>query len=315
MAIGVRVEREYQCRDCGTHHSRYKSTCVGCGLPGKLVPIAAQIVGAQKRLTPYSKLGEKAYRDPPRMRVPGAPGIDWVTNGGIPRGMSLVFGGIPGAGKTTLCTQLVATWPHGEALYASGEEGKEQVGARFTRLGFGGTRHVNLLEAREVDVIVAAADELDASLVVVDSIQRVYSFKYEGQPGAPTQMKACSDELRERICRQSGRTLILISQVNKDDTLNGPRDLEHMGDIVLMLLGGKRNPHKRLEIHKTRFGPPDRHYALMMTEKGLVDDTATAPDAERQEKNRRNGKTADAPRDAEPDAMAGEKPKTRRKRG
>ncbi len=286
MAIGVRVEREYRCRDCGVVHPQYKGHCVGCGRPGRLVPVRAEIVGTQRRLTPWSRIGEEVYREPKRLRV-NVPGVDWVMNGGIPQGVSIVFGGIPGCGKTTLCTQILGVWPHGPALYVSGEESKAQVSVRFARLGFANLPHGHVLEARDVDTIVAAADEINASLVVVDSIQRVYSLKYDGNPGAPTQIRMCGEELRTRLCRDTGRTLLIISQVNKDDTINGPRDLEHMGDVVLMMEGDKRNPRKQLAVDKTRFGPPDRSARLLMTEKGLVDDTATAPDAEGQEKNRR----------------------------
>jgi len=314
MAIGVRIEREYQCRDCGTHHPRYKSTCVGCGLPGKLVPIKAQVVGTQRRLTPYSRIGEEVYEEPKRLRV-DVPGVDWVMNGGIPQGISIVIGGIPGCGKTTLCTQIIGKWTYGPALYASGEESKAQVSVRFARCGFPSLPHGNVIETKDVDTIVAAADEVRASLVIVDSIQRVYSLKYEGNPGAPTQIRMCGEELRTRLCRDGGRTLIIISQVNKDDTINGPRDLEHMGDVVLMMEGGKRTPRKRLAVDKTRFGPPDRFARLLMTGTGLVDDTPTAPDADGQEKNRRAGKTADAPYGPAPESDAVEKPKARRKRG
>lgn len=284
----VRPDRDYKCRDCGTMHDRYKGHCIGCGGKGRLLPVAVQIVGGVKRMTPYVKIGEKTYREPPRMFV-DVPGINEVSNGGIPRGIRVVLGGVPGCGKTTLCAQIAAAWTYGAVLYATGEESEQQAGARFARLGFRHTSHVHLLETRDVETIVRCADEIDASLVVVDSIQKAHSDNCDGAARGPAQMMYASDTLGDQIAVKGGRTLALISQVNKDDSLNGSRDLEHMGDLVIIMEGGKRNPHKRLVLQKTRFGPPDSMARLLMTAKGLVDDTATAPDAATQEAMRRAG--------------------------
>ena len=268
---------QFICQNCGSVHPRWSGRCDGCGEWNSLVeevggtgvgtgpgrPLAR---GREIELVALDGESEEA----PRIATKVAE-LDRVTGGGFVRGSALLVGGDPGIGKSTLLMQAsaaLAAAGHG-VVYVSGEEAVAQVRLRAQRLGVA-DRPVRLAAETNVENIVTTLEAMEErpALVVVDSIQTLWTEKVEAAPGTVTQVRA-SAQAMIRYAKGSGATVVLVGHVTKEGTLAGPRVVEHMVDAVMQFEGEGRHHYRVLRAIKNRFGPTDEIGVFEMGAKGL----------------------------------------------
>jgi DNA repair protein RadA/Sms len=205
---------------------------------------------------------------PPRL-VTGIAEFDRVCGGGVVPGSAILVGGDPGVGKSTLLLQVCAAAALNGArvAYVSGEEAVEQVRARAQRMGLG---HAPVKLAAETALrdIVDALKRETFDLVVIDSIQTLWSDQLEAGPGSVTQVRAAAGEL-VRLAKKRGTAVVLVGHVTKDGQIAGPRVVEHMVDAVLSFEGERGYPFRILRGAKNRFGATDEIGVFEMGDSGL----------------------------------------------
>jgi DNA repair protein RadA/Sms len=268
----------YVCQSCGATSPRWQGRCDACGewnslveetgagLPASLAPKRSGRVLALETL-------DGVAEDAPRL-ASGIDEFDRVTGGGFVRGSALLVGGDPGIGKSTLLVQAAAALAsRGErTVYISGEEAAAQVRLRAQRLGLADAP-VELAAETNVEDIVATLEEgAPPRLVIIDSIQTMWTDLAESAPGTVTQVRAASQALI-RFAKRSGATLILVGHVTKEGTIAGPRVVEHMVDAVLYFEGDAAHAFRILRTVKNRYGPTDEIGVFEMTGRGLQEVT------------------------------------------
>jgi DNA repair protein RadA/Sms len=195
--------------------------------------------------------------------------MDRVLGGGLTKGSSVLLGGDPGIGKTTLCFEIAARVVELglEVLYVSGEESLRQLAGRKKRLGLVGP--FSVLVTSDLGDILDAVREKTYDLVIIDSIQSIQNTKLPFLPGSMSQIRDVSSRLiRELKGREA--THIFVGHVTKEGTIAGPKVLEHMVDTVLYFEGDKMLPYRMLRAIKNRYGPVDEIGLFQMTREGLV---------------------------------------------
>lgn len=268
----------YSCSHCGAQSSKWSGRCLECGKWGTLTSEQGTKPNAQsskeiarKAATP-SPLSDIKWQQEPRL-VTGISEFDSVLGGGIVNGSLILLGGDPGIGKSTLALQVMqsaatAKNSAGSPLYISGEESGQQIKLRADRLGID-TQAVSFLGLTEVETITATVAKHKPSLVIIDSIQTIYSSQAETEPGSVTQVRACTVKLLE-AAKTTGVPIILIGHVTKDGLVAGPKTLEHLVDTVLYLEGDRFHAFRILRTVKNRFGATNEVGLFSMEEKGLL---------------------------------------------
>jgi DNA repair protein RadA/Sms len=274
-----RARSVYRCTECGHEHAKWVGRCEGCGAWNAVAeePVAVQGGPAGRRkdaasrrgVAPPSRLREVAANPIERYRT-GLPEFDFVLGGGIVPGSMILIGGEPGIGKSTLLLQAAARLETAgrTVLYASGEESPDQLRLRADRL-VEDAGAVHVLGETRLDAIVAAAGAVSADVVVIDSIQTVYSDALESAPGNVGQVRECSGQLM-RFAKESGTAVIVVGHVTKGGGIAGPKTLEHIVDTVLYFEGEVTLDYRLLRTTKNRFGSVDELGVFSMTESGLV---------------------------------------------
>jgi DNA repair protein RadA/Sms len=271
----ARSTARYVCQSCGVGQNRWSGRCDGCGAWNSMVEevvveAAPRGLGpARGRTIAFERLDGTA-REAPRSQV-GIGEFDRVTGGGLVPGSTLLVGGDPGIGKSTLMLQVAATLAHNApAAYVSGEEAVDQIRLRARRLGLA-EAPVRLAAATSVRDIVATLDVADApSLVIIDSIQTMFVDTLESAPGTVAQVRASAQELI-RLAKRRNFTLVLVGHVTKEGNIAGPRVLEHMVDTVLYFEGERGHQFRLMRCIKNRYGPTDEIGVFEMTDSGLVE--------------------------------------------
>jgi DNA repair protein RadA/Sms len=199
--------------------------------------------------------------------------LDRVLGGGLVHGSVTLIGGDPGIGKSTLLTQTLASLSQSlPCLYVTGEESLQQISMRAHRLGLE-DRGLNLLSETCVENIITLASETLANkqgpkVIVIDSIQTIYTEALQSAPGAVAQVRESAAQL-VRFAKQTGTALFLVGHVTKEGTLAGPRVLEHMVDTVLYFEGDPGERYRMIRAIKNRFGAVNELGIFAMTEEGL----------------------------------------------
>lgn len=268
----------YTCQACGAVYHRWQGKCDACGTWSSLgeEAQAAPVPGgrgssngrARGRVFALETLKGET-QDAPRI-VAGIGELDRVTGGGFVPGSVLLIGGDPGIGKSTLLMQACAALANGghRVVYVSGEESTGQVRLRAERMGLADAP-VDLAAETNVEDIVATLNQGQRpALVVIDSIQTMWSGEVESAPGTVTQVRGSAQSLI-RYAKTSGACLILVGHVTKDGQIAGPRVVEHMVDAVLSFEGEGAHAFRVLRAQKNRFGATDEIGVFEMTGKGL----------------------------------------------
>lgn len=266
----------YVCQSCGATAARWAGKCPACEEWNTLVEEADAGPPPGSGLTKASKgrpLALEALKgtspELPRIAT-GIDELDRVTGGGLVPGSALLIGGEPGIGKSTLLLQLAASIGRsgGRSLYFSGEEAVAQVRLRAARLGLADAP-VGLAAETHLSTILATLDaEKAAQLIVIDSIQTLWSDALEAAPGTVSQVRAATQALI-RHAKRSGAALLLVGHVTKEGQIAGPKVIEHMVDTVLYFEGERGHPFRILRAVKNRFGPTDEIGVFEMAGEGL----------------------------------------------
>ncbi|HET7847576.1 MAG TPA: DNA repair protein RadA [Pseudolabrys sp.] len=265
----------FVCQNCGAAYNRWQGKCEACGEWNTLVEegAAAPTSGSGRkpgkgRLFALEPLAGEAHEAP---RLPsGVAELDRVTGGGFVRGSVLLVGGDPGIGKSTLLIQATAALARAghRAVYISGEEAVAQVRLRAERLGLSNAAVELAAETSVEDIVATLSEGKMPRLVVIDSIQTMWTDTIESAPGTVTQVRGSAQALI-RFAKRSGATVILVGHVTKDGQIAGPRVVEHMVDAVLSFEGEGSHQFRILRAVKNRFGPTDEIGVFEMTGEGL----------------------------------------------
>ncbi|ABD07159.1 DNA repair protein RadA [Rhodopseudomonas palustris HaA2] len=271
----AKASPSFVCQNCGAAFNRWQGKCESCGEWNTLVEEAGDSavpvsIRAKRRGRPF-KLESLAGKSVDAPRLPsGMAELDRVTGGGFVRGSVLLVGGDPGIGKSTLLTQatsLMARSGH-RAVYISGEEAVAQVRLRAERLGLASAPVELAAETSVEDIIATLSEGATPRLIVIDSIQTMWTDTVESAPGTVTQVRASAQALI-RFAKKSGAAIILVGHVTKDGQIAGPRVVEHMVDAVLSFEGEGSQQFRILRAVKNRFGPTDEIGVFEMTGLGL----------------------------------------------
>ena len=265
---------QFVCRECGTAFPKWQGQCDGCGSWNTLEEIRASAVSRKGQvpvaLAPSARavrLSEVQTREIPRIPT-GSEEFDRVLGGGFVPGGVVLIGGDPGIGKSTLLLQaLVHLSAAASTLYVSGEESVDQVALRAKRLGLEQSALTVLAEI-QLEEILAQLMAQKPQLVVVDSIQTLFSDALTAAPGSVSQVRECSSRLT-RWAKEQGCTVILVGHVTKEGTLAGPRVLEHIVDTVLYFEGDSQASYRVIRAIKNRFGTVNEIGVFAMTDRGL----------------------------------------------
>ena len=269
--------KTYVCAACGAVFPKWAGRCETCGewntleeqaapkaLPGGMKD-AARRAGAKIEFVGLEGI------TPPPPRVPTTIAeFDRVLGGGLVPASVVLVGGDPGIGKSTLLLQASAALGRAgqEVLYISGEESVDQIRMRALRLGLSNAP-LHLAAATQLGDILASLPQFpNARLVVIDSIQTMWTDSVESAPGSVTQVRASAFELI-RAAKTQGFALLLVGHVTKEGALAGPRVLEHMVDVVLHFEGDRGHQFRILRGMKNRFGATDEIGVFEMTGQGL----------------------------------------------
>jgi DNA repair protein RadA/Sms len=223
--------------------------------------------GGSVALTP--RLREVSGSESKRWRT-GIAEFDFVLGGGVVPGSMILIGGEPGIGKSTLLLQVAARFQNAgqSTLYASGEESALQIKLRADRLGED-AGEVALLSETNLETILATVEAASPSVLIVDSIQTVYTGDLEGAPGNVGQVRECAARLM-RYAKESGTAVFVVGHVTKGGGIAGPKTLEHIVDTVLYFEGENSLDHRVLRATKNRFGSVDEIGVFRMGQDGLI---------------------------------------------
>jgi DNA repair protein RadA/Sms len=262
------------CQNCGAAFSRWQGKCEACGEWNTLSEEGAERPSGpgrkpgRGRLFALEALTGEAH-DTPRL-VSGIAEFDRVTGGGFVRGSVLLVGGDPGIGKSTLLIQTAASLARAghRAVYISGEEAVAQVRLRAERLGLREAAVELAAETSVEDIIATLSEGKTPRLVVIDSIQTMWTGTVESAPGTVTQVRGSAQALIH-FAKRTGAAIILVGHVTKDGQIAGPRVVEHMVDAVLSFEGEGSHQFRILRAVKNRFGPTDEIGVFEMTGLGV----------------------------------------------
>lgn len=266
---------QYLCNSCGSVHNKWAGQCGDCGEWNTLVEsiYEKESSSTSSRFTGYAgRAAVKNMRDIEVQEEPRTPTgiteLDRVLGGGLVQGSVVLMGGNPGIGKSTLLTQTLATLGNKmNALYVTGEESLQQVTLRARRLNLGDDKF-QLLAETCVERILELAKHAKPQVMVIDSIQTIYTELLQSAPGAVAQVRESAAQL-VRFAKQTNTALFLVGHVTKEGTLAGPRVLEHMVDTVLYFEGDSGERYRMIRAIKNRFGAVNELGLFVMTEEGL----------------------------------------------
>lgn len=264
----------YACSACGAETSKWGGQCGECGAWNTLTEVVREAApkgpragGYAGRISPVTVLADVRVDAEERVAT-GLSELDRVLGGGLVTGSVVLIGGDPGIGKSTILlqtlTHLASTLP---ALYVTGEESPGQVAMRARRLELP-TDRLQLMAETCVENIIATAREKKPRVLVVDSIQTLYTEALQSAPGGVSQIRE-SAALLTRYAKHSGCALFLVGHVTKEGALAGPRVLEHMVDCVLYFEGEADSRFRVIRAVKNRFGAVNELGVFAMTDRGL----------------------------------------------
>jgi DNA repair protein RadA/Sms len=276
----AKTKTAYFCRECGNETARWQGQCPGCHEWNTLVeePTAprkskAGAAGSSARVSGAGISAPVRLRDVEGAERPrwatGLAEFDFVLGGGIVPGSVVLVGGEPGIGKSTILLQVAGRLEGAQrsTLYVSGEESAHQVKLRADRLDEA-AGSVTLLAETDLDGILIRAAELNPAVLLIDSIQTVYTPELEGAPGNVGQVRECAARL-QRFAKQTGTAVFLVGHVTKGGGIAGPKTLEHIVDTVLYFESAGGLDNRVLRATKNRFGGVDEIGVFRMTAAGL----------------------------------------------
>lgn len=271
----AKTKTVWYCTACGNESPKWMGRCPACGEWNTMVEAPQE---ARKAASPSAVRGQAStdrkpqslkeidYSEEARLSL-GMTEVDRLLGGGIVPGSLVLIGGEPGIGKSTLSLQIPLHCTGLKTLYVTGEESAKQVKMRAERLGGEDTGCLIFCETRIEDVI-AEADRIRPDLMIVDSVQTMFTDSVESTPGSVSQIKEVAAALL-RFAKDSGVPVILIGHITKDGYIAGPKILEHIVDVVFQFEGDNRGSYRVLRSIKNRFGSTSELAVFEMTGTGL----------------------------------------------
>lgn len=266
----------FVCSECGNESPKWLGKCPACNSWNTFYEqkiekyteenkIEKKINNTPKPLNTY--IGQEANRT-----STGYSELDRVLGGGLVKGSLILLGGEPGIGKSTLILQLCEkVQGEGKVLYVSGEESAEQIKLRADRLDVK-SEELMFLGETDIDIVKEAISEMQPKLVIIDSIQTMYSDEITAAAGSVSQVREITAQIM-RVCKAQQITTIIIGHVTKEGNIAGPRVLEHMVDTVLYLEGERYNTYRILRAVKNRFGSTNEIGMFEMRQEGMCEVT------------------------------------------
>jgi len=266
-----RQKTVFICQHCGNESPKWLGHCSGCDQWNTYIETSLTI--SPTRATSYGQpqeLSKLTTNSTARLILP-LNEFNGVLGGGIVPGSLVLIGGDPGIGKSTLLLEIagMATECIGTVLYVSGEESAHQIKLRAERLGIKGER-LYLLPETNLASILEQLQSLAPQLVIVDSIQTIFTSNLSSAAGSVAQVRECTHQLMQ-WAKSTDMPVFLIGHVTKDGSIAGPNTLEHMVDVVLYLEGERYNSYRLLRAVKNRFGSTDEIGVFEMRDVGLVE--------------------------------------------
>lgn len=263
----------YRCQACGASFPKWSGQCHDCEAWNTIqeelamtlkAATAGYAAAANGKLT---RMSEIELSEQPRMSTE-LPELDRVLGGGLVAGSVILLGGDPGIGKSTLLLQTLTELSKSvPTLYVTGEESLQQVTMRAQRLGLSQDT-ITLLAETQIEHIITLAQQHQPKVMVIDSIQTIYTETLPSAPGSVSQVRESAAQL-VRFAKQTQTAVFLVGHVTKDGHLAGPRVLEHMVDAVLYFEGEKDSRFRVIRAIKNRFGAVNELGVFAMTDKGL----------------------------------------------
>jgi len=275
----VKARNVFVCQECGAQSPKWLGRCTDCGAWNSLVeervgePATAPVGGNRYGALVPGGAGAKLYADVEMSTTTrlstGIGELDRVLGGGVVPGSMVLLGGEPGIGKSTLLLQAAANIARdiGPVLYSSGEESEHQVKSRGERLGVG-RAPLYLLAETCLERILEELSRLRPTLVIVDSIQTVFSMRMQSAPGSVGQVREAATQLLF-AAKSQNIPIFVVGHITKDGALAGPKTLEHVVDTVLYFEGERHHSHRVVRAVKNRFGAVSELGVFEMTSEGL----------------------------------------------
>ncbi len=265
----------YICQKCGVSYPKWVGLCSSCG---EYNTIVQETLSSSTKINPGNTINLTNIQDITGEEISyrkiGITEFDRVLGGGIVKGACILLGGDPGIGKSTILLQVVAKYSSNKnkCIYISGEESESQVKIRASRLGLLSKEHnLQIAASSNVkDIITTLSSIHDIKIVVIDSIQTMFTDDISASQGTVSQVRTCAAELI-RFAKEKGFALFLIGHVTKEGAIAGPRILEHMVDTVMYFEGERNHQFRILRTFKNRFGATNEIGIFEMTEKGLIE--------------------------------------------
>jgi DNA repair protein RadA/Sms len=269
----AKVKSAYFCQNCGHETPKWLGKCPACNdwntfveeLVQKQVPQVVAFSKSEEVAKP-TPLSEIKHQEHQRIILSDLE-LNRVLGGGLVYGSLVLFGGEPGIGKSTLLLQLAVTTPNLNLLYVSGEESDQQIKMRSERIGVT-NKGCSILTETNIQNIFKQAEAVQPEVLVIDSIQTLYSSQIESSPGSISQVRECTAQLL-RYAKQSNVPVFLIGHITKEGSLAGPKVLEHMVDAVLQFEGDRNHVYRLLRSIKNRFGSTNELGIYEMVGTGL----------------------------------------------
>lgn len=273
----MKSRSSYICQQCGYKSPSFLGKCPECESWNSLVETVERIAGSpswgnkkrERSNTPVSvqSLSDVLLKKVKRFST-GIKELDQVLGGGLVPGSVVLLSGDPGIGKSTLTLQILSSLG---GLYVTGEESSEQVKLRAERLGVKTDNIFIFAESQLEEILIAGSDKVkDIQVLIVDSIQTIWSEELSGSPGSVGQVRESTLQLLN-FAKTNHIPVLIIGHVTKDGTIAGPKILEHIVDTVLYLEGERYQTLRLLRATKNRFGPVDEVGVFSMEEKGMVE--------------------------------------------
>ena len=270
----VKTKSVWFCKACGNESSKWMGRCPACGEWNTMVEETVatgkksssqsiSVPGAAQKPMPLAEIDSTHEQ---RISLNNAE-VDRILGGGMVQGSLVLIGGEPGIGKSTLSLQIPLHCPDLKTLYVTGEESARQVKLRAGRIG-GDDSNCLIYSETLMENILNEARKIMPDLMVVDSVQTMFSQNVESSPGSVTQIKETAAMLL-RFAKETGVPVILIGHITKEGSIAGPKVLEHIVDVVLQFEGDNRGTYRLLRSIKNRFGSTSELAVFEMTGKGL----------------------------------------------
>lgn len=263
----AKIKTTYVCNECGANYPRWAGKCESCGgwntMVEEVIETSSPKARSNARPVKTTNISDNSSQISDRM-VTNISEIDQVLGGGIVPGSLILLGGDPGIGKSTLILDVSSKV--GETLYISGEESEHQIKMRADRLGI--KSGISLLSETNIETVISTILTEKPQLVVIDSIQTMYSADIQGAPGNVAQLSLCTSKLMN-LAKSENIAIIVIGHVTKEGSIAGPRIIEHLVDVVLYIEGDRFGSFRVLRGVKNRFGSTNEVGIFEMTEGGL----------------------------------------------